>query len=479
MAKSDIDALFDSSRSYQGLWRIDGLPNPQPGILRWANDRLTLMLTMHAAETIPYEESVFAKALSGPKRPTIVGYVSELGTLTLGDCMERRVNTTESFDPPSVWYSVYLDPMRVWQGDLPAFGNQCDSFSAIAEGLYGVIIADDVKVEDYHFSGKNGERPDVAMRLDVLRPDVQEIAIKAGRFKLLVGSTISHSSSAMEGHDIRTKRVISFYPDAPIPIADALDIKFALDQFLSLIAVERMYTSTVHFDLEHGRRVTLIWERDQKPGGKPMRHQALCALGRNAELAAILEKWYAPTPNARLARWLFSRALDDEENSVGRFLAIAQAWEVLGRDLPSAKLFERQKLQEIRAAVESALEPVCDEPTRKRILGLISSSNRSSYPDTLEKCFQRLLEDPVKLNVGKASALAKRLADLRNSVVHMKGSEEQLNDAFRRTFRASYLLIVLFALHECVELGIPVDVENFLNNNSFARYALSDGDPTL
>ena len=137
-------------------------------------------------------------------------------------------------------------------------------------------------------------------------------------------------------------------------------------------------------ELGGDKNAELLWQL-----GKPierttfaiMPHEILVAFGAAPGLAKqAIENWFEANAAIRLARWLIVDALFTEESSTGKFLSVTQAWEIAGRERSKVAPYDKKKFRQMCREVDKVIKEKLGDDAAKRMLQLISSSNRESFP---------------------------------------------------------------------------------------------------
>jgi hypothetical protein len=260
-------------------------------------------------------------------------------------------------------------------------------------------------------------------------------------------------------------------------LSELMNVSFEVEQFLSLLCIGPLRGGRVTLHLDIVRRAELLWKL-----GKPiipatftlMPHQLLVPLGRHPELARqALEKWFAASEATRMARWLIFDALFTEVSSTSKFLSVAQAWEIAGREESKVAPYDKKKFKKACQEVEKIFNDKLGEDAAKRLLELLRSSNRESFAsfveNTIRKIPQLALNHICKDRPNFISAVVKT----RNVLTHMEGNKQlPIDVASYLSLFLTYKLIVLYCIHACVSMGLPIDnLAVMLANNEMARTA--------
>jgi hypothetical protein len=175
----------------------------------------------------------------------------------------------------------------------------------------------------------------------------------------------------------------------------------------------------------------------------------------------------------RLARWLIVEALSIEESSTAKFLAVAQAWEALGREESGVPPYDKKKFKNVCKEVKEIIKAELGEEAAKRLSELISSSNRESFADFIRNVLAKI--PPLALNqiCVNIEDFVTSVVRVRNVLTHMQGTDKMpMENAAYFSLLLTYKLIVLFCIHACVLMELPLDnLPMMLLNNRMARWA--------
>src|ERR1700738_5247499 len=175
----------------------------------------------------------------------------------------------------------------------------------------------------------------------------------------------------------------------------------------------------------------------------------------------------------RLARWLIVDALFTDEHSTAKFLSVAQAWEIAGREESNVAPYNKTKFKEMRKEIEKIIKEKLGDDAAKRMLQLISSSNRESFLDFVKNVTGKLPQLALDLICGDVSEFVRTIGTVRNVLTHVEGQKKMsIEKADRLSLRLTYKLLVLFCIHVCVVMDLPLgNLPMMLRNNRMARAA--------
>ena len=294
---------------------------------------------------------------------------------------------------------------------------------------------------------------------------------------MTIASSIFHSASSTEGMSIETSDFVIIQSEgASFP--ELMNVATELEHFLCFLCVGPVRGDRIVLKLDNGKSAELLWQL-----GKPvertaftiMPHQILVPLGSAPKFAKqALEKWFDANDATRLARWLIVDALFTEESSTAKFLSVAQAWEIAGREESTVTPYNKTKFSEMRKEVEKIIKEKLGDAAAMRLVQLISSSNRESFPDFVKNVIRKLPQPALDRICGDVSEFVRTVGRVRNVLTHMEGTKQMpMETAAYLSLLLTYKLLVLFCIHACVLMGLPLDnLPMMLLNNRMARWAI-------
>ncbi len=123
--------------------------------------------------------------------------------------------------------------------------------------------------------------------------------------------------------------------------------------------------------------------------------------------------------------------------------------------------------------IEKIIHAALGSEAAKRLLGLLRSSNRESFPKLVKNVTSKLPALALDKICGDVPSFVSAVAKARNALTHMQGSKKlPLEAASYLSLFLTYKLVVLFCIHACVSAGLPLDnLGMMLGNNEMARTA--------
>jgi ApeA N-terminal domain 1 len=403
---------------------------------------------------------------------------------------ERQAELTQQFDPPISRIEITL---RVWAGEgfveRTALYNTL-SFTAL--GLHSVLSASLLEQKwlilstadhnsDTHDLKVLTEADEAFLFFRGTAPSTQ-ITNDGKTYKIVFSTSVGGSWSNTDGDVIRTTDSVSIEtPGATL--SELMNVAYQVEQFLSLLCVgpfqgERIQLAIGQPALGQFATADLIWSMGRErrsPVLRRMPHQILASIAGHPELAtSALSSWFGAPNSRRLARWLIFDSLFEDASSTAKFLAVAQAWEILGRDEVNAAAYDKKQYQKACKAAQEALENHLDASTAQRLYDLLRSSNRKSFGDMLREVISKIPPLAVQALCPDVDGFVTTVVKVRNVLTHMEGKKSlPIETASYLSIFLTYKLIVLFCIYDCVVLGLPLDnLPMMLANNDTARAAL-------
>ena len=175
----------------------------------------------------------------------------------------------------------------------------------------------------------------------------------------------------------------------------------------------------------------------------------------------------------RMARWLIFDALFDDVSSASKFLSVAQAWEVAGRERSKVTPFEKNSFKKMCREVEELIHGYLGAGPTLRLMQLLRSSNRESFGRLVENTLSSIPPMALDKICGDIPTFVSSVVGARNTLTHLQGSKKlSIEKASYLSLFLTYKLIVLFCIDTCISVGLPLDnLHGMLANNETARTA--------
>ena len=474
-----------------GTWSIEGGTEEYPGFLYFEDDNLTLTLYFSVSGTTPFE--ILARTdprlmpFAPPNQPTLHGQTKAAGHVTLFNCAQLNYQSSNRLNPPQARIELSLRPIQAWfGGDFVSARQPYRELSFRAPGLHNILST--IHIDHQFLVESKPKRKSTTHKLKRLtgadqaflihlRGQPKAQVIRNGKsYQVVLVSSISQSSSSTEGVSIKTSDSVSIQSEGA-SVAELMSLGFEVEQFLSLLCVGPVRGERITVQLDDFRRAELLWRL-----GRPiertvftlMPQQMLVPLGVHPELAKqALERWFKANDATRLARWLIFEALLIEESSTAKFLSVAQAWEIVGREESKAAPYDKGKFKKVCEEINKIIKYQLGEDAAKRMLELLRSSNRESFANFIQNMTGKLPELALNQVCQDVPAFVSAVVRVRNVLTHMQGIKKMpIEVASYLSLFLTFKLIVLFCIHACVAMGLPLDnLGMMLANNSMARSA--------
>ena len=308
------------------------------------------------------------------------------------------------------------------------------------------------------------------------KPYLDNVELGDTGWHLSVYSSPLESMSATEGHSVQTTVNIALRAPQPTSISEAIQYLARIEEIFSTFSIEAFTFQFEQYRTREHETVTLIWRLGENRSlfVAPMRHQILINLQDEQTLRAVCKKWFLASLTVGLSRWLFVRALRETDDGLARFVSVAQAFEVLGRELGPHSSMPKSEMKRAVQLIKDVLSGNFDNGFISRILQLIQSSNKSSYRDVLHHMIGEAATKYPNYNDGDIREFCKAVSDTRNAVVHMTDDDKgKLTDAFRKVGKLSLQLCFWYAVCQANQMQVNIpEINLFLANNRNARHGL-------
>lgn len=473
------------------VWQLDQLS--AVGTLGWpdGNPELKLIVELDQTELLRIKDlkSAWLDATRPPARPRISAANTSFGKLILDDCLQVSVRTSNSYVSGVSHCEIRLQPTRIWLGDPGQPETKPIRSICLLDGRLGgffrfpgfdsYLVSADHHRELFDTLGE----PEEVWAFKPHRGD----PIKFGKtgFKLRQATRCSHGMSHTTGYEYTTIASLSLEPPPDADRRACEDIVYQLRNLLTVLSFEDFAFEVETYAWDELGSATLLWALGErgKTFDPPMTHEILADLHDPAVLQRACDNWFDTSEVVRLSRWLYCKAIRETDDGLARFISIAQALEVLGREVaPSSKLVDKPTRRKAVAAIKAALTDAgIDDSYRARLVQNAENSNTTSYSDALHELMRPV--EFVILPVAKLSYpgevenladFAKLISSTRNAVVHMTSdNRHDLEQAFHRIPKLSLTIGFCYAVIQAHMLGLPLTKAHpFLLNNRHLRHGL-------
>jgi hypothetical protein len=472
------------------IWHLDKLTSA--GVLSWKDGKpeLKLIVELDYAALLQTKQlnHPWIDATQPPARPRILAQNSNFGELILDDCMQVNVRSNNNHASKTSHCEIHLKPTRIWFGDP----GQPETKS-----IQGISLLDSRLGGFFRFPGFDSYMVSATHHAELFESlgQPEEVwAFKPHRgepitfgktgFKLRQVVRCVHSMSHTDGHNYKTITSLTLEPPPETSRQTCEDVVSQLGNLLAVLSFEDFSFEAESYIYNKGSS-TLAWALGGRGAAfdPPMSHQILANLHDPQILQSACDRWFDASEVVRLSRWLFCKAVRETDDGLARFIAIAQALEVLARELaPSSKLADKGTRRKAIAAVKSALtDAQIGNGYATRLVRMVENTNSTSYGDALLEMMlpvENVILPVAKLSYPQEVAcladFAKLISGTRNSVVHMTSDKRHdLEDAFRRVPKLSLLIGFCYAVIQANILGLPLmKAHEFLLNNRHLRHGL-------
>jgi len=473
------------------VWHVDD--QTAVGTLNWRAGKpvLKLVIELDLPKIIGMKklEHPFLTATEPPREPTIVAHLSDFGLVTLERCFRFSEPHSENFQHGSAFCTLYFQPTRIWLGNP----GENDTKPILSVNLMDSRLCGFFQLPGFDsYRASPDEHPEL---FEVLGNPEELWSFKSDRiepirlgktgFKLCRATTVSRGFSATTGHSYNSASLLTLEPPPDTDRETCEDIVYQLQNLLTVLSFEDFAFEARTFNSETHGPSTLAWELGNCGTSfePPMSHQILADFSDTKVLQTACDHWFDASEIVRLSRWLFCKAVRETDDGIARFIAVAQALEVLARELsPTAKLVSRSERKDAVRLIQVALqENKINAVYAKRIVELVQNSNATTYANALREMMvpvEHLILPIAKISypdkVTSLEEFAKLISHTRNAVVHMTTeNREELEQAFARVNKLSLLIGFCYAVIQMDMLGLSTDqAHNFLVNNRNLRHGL-------
>ena len=474
------------SHPIMGTWSIAGTADKYPGFLHLADGDLTLKLDLSGGPPFNQQTDPRFIPFAPPNQPTLHGE-TKAGRVTLFNCAQSSHQSSNRLDSPEARVELILRPVQAWCGG--GFVDAREHYKGLrfrAPGLHNILTTIHID-RQFLVKSKPGQRSPTHQLKKITGanqaflvyqhpPPVAEIVRNQKRYAVMIASSVSHDASSTEGISINTSDFVIIQSEGAF-LAELMTVAAEVEHFLCLLCIGPVRGERITLDLGGGKSAERLWQLG-KPAERTtftiMPHEILVLLGAAPGLAKqAIEKWFEANDAMRLARWLIVDALFTEDYSTAKFLSVAQAWEIAGREESNVAPYNKTKFKEMRKVIEKIIKEKLGDDAAKRMLQLISSSNRESFLDFVKNVTGKLPQPALNLICGDVSEFVRTIGNVRNVLTHMEGKKKMsIEKADRLSLFLTYKLLVLFCIHVCVVMDLPLgNLPMMLRSNRMARVA--------
>jgi hypothetical protein len=370
------------SQPIMGTWSIAGGADEYPGFLHLADGNLTLTIYLTVLGGTPFQilEKTDPRFIpfAPPNQPTLHGQTKAAGRITLFNCAQLSYQSSNRLDPPEARIELSLRPVQAWFGG--GFVDARHPYKELrfrAPGLHNILTT--IRIDQQFLAKSRPKHKSPTHQLKKItganqaflvyqqEPPIAKIVQNGKSYAITIASSVSHGTSSTEGITFSTSDfVIIESKGASVP--ELMSIALEVEHFLCLLCVGPVRGDRIILELGGDKNAELLWQL-----GKPierttfaiMPHEILVAFGAAPGLAKqAIENWFEANAAIRLARWLIVDALFTKESSTGKFLSVAQAWEIAGRERSKVAPYDKKKFREMCREVDKVIKEKLGDDAR-------------------------------------------------------------------------------------------------------------------
>lgn len=456
------------------------------GALIWRDGQPVLQLLLETVEKDilgnDKENVPFLVDTKAPLKATFTGVTTKYGTVTIGSCLRGTTNSSHNFATGNRTYHLEFFPENIWIGSsLDTLKNTATSVTARDARLVGFFGNPDLKTI-MPFGEENKEAFDALGNPKEIwvwqGPNEWQISMGETGFSFGINTSAYSRSDSKSGYSVQSTVDIHVHSDEPTTIENFKKQLYKIEQVLSVYSLESFSFLSEEFFCSDHKSIALVWQlgEDQNLFTPPMHHQILANFTQRDIIQKIFDNWFTENKNIELSRWLFSRSLQETKSGLSRFVAVAQAFEVLGREIgPDSKVTKaehKKRLKKFKALINGQF----DQEFIDRATGLLTSSNSNSFKDVISYIIGNAVEYYSICKKEDIGDLCREISDLRNTIIHMSNNDKgKLNNAFSRVNKMSLRLSFFYAIVQAHLGEIPLeDIGMFLGSNRNARHGLDN-----
>lgn len=476
---------------FSGRWQIAGAETDYPGTAWLEDGHLMLKLYAVGAAAQEYGPASMEGRLAPPARSTLVGHAVGTGAITLFDCVmtQRRRSSSPSGLRQA---EITLTAHEAWLGDaVSRSGPDYVELGFEARGLHAALStaeASHLDLEDeisdpLRKAIKQHSAATLAILLTIGARTETQVEFRGKTFRITLATTLNSSLSVVEGDVFATRNNVWITCQDRVSSSELLDVMTEVERLFSIFCMGSFQAENIYARRsDQSFPLRLLWRLGvSAPQEKTERmpHQLLVRLSDDPKaVETALVEWFAGTEQRRVARWLICESLAHGSLSAGTFLAVAQAWEIIGREIVRGPAIPRSKFSEACDAAQAALAEGLGDEDAKRLADLIRTANKPSFRRLVEGCMNMVPAGAVRQLCGDAPKFVTDVVQVRNALTHMQDGKITLNEASTMAGDLTLKLITLYCLIEARAMKLPMNkLDSFLRNNQFARMAVGTDGP--
>ena len=364
-------------------------------------------------------------------------------------------------------YDGEIRPSQVWAASFDPFEGQVVQSVTLTHDDLGILFSTPpIKhVENYRFDteGLDGLPESVERVWFQERGPEFKVAVPERGVSVRVSRTRSESSGQSGHASFKAQTVIGLDFDNAVSTQHALEIAADLGSMIAVLTLKPFSFRTVDMFCSDRRSAKLLWahDRPRNQRGVGSFHEHVLPYMSPDQFAKLVRRHLTLTDHERVARRMMTLSLEAED-TLGRFIAIAQAFEVLARiDRPAGPPVDKT---DFKAAVEAAKTALSDAKMPDDVVERLGTLMRSSNAESGRDALVRLMTDAMSQHGLGAKypveAVARATNKARNTLVHIAAeSFDGLNAQLETAVHAATELHFIYLLHDLAKAGIVVDLE--------------------
>jgi len=480
-----------AAQPIMGTWSLEGGNEEHLGFLCSDGDHLNLRLYLtlpgHASPGAHNTPDPRLLPFEPPKQPTIHGRTKAVGHVTLFNCARIHYQSTVQLNPVQTRAELTLRPAEAWVGG-GFVSNQAKygQLSFLAPGLHNILST--IHIDHQFLAESRPKHKSATHKLKKLtgaqeafliyqqeQPKAQ-VLWRGNSYEVAMASSIAQSASSVSGVSISTSDHV-YITSQSSDLAELSNVSFQVEQFLALLCMGPFRAEGIRLQLDAMRQAERFWKLGvpaNRAAFKLLPHQTLVALGRHPQLTqSALDRWFSASSSTQLARWLMYDSLFSEVSSTSKFLSVAQAWELSGREESKVAPYNKKIFRKLCGDISKIIEGQLDKEAADRLINLMRSSNRESFGDLIKNTAKKVPQLALDAICGDLNRFVSVVVDVRNVLTHMQGKKKMsLEAASYLCMFLTYKLTALYCIHAATTIGLPLDnLAMMLANNSMARMA--------
>ncbi len=453
-----------------------------PGVISFKDKASLRLLVVSTSQNIENTHPL-ASSLNGGK-VDIIGESKELGSITLLNCRNTDHSVSHRYHDGISTHEIAFLPTEIWSGSKP-FSKE-DNFTNIIMEFSGIHSIIGTKCLGHKFIKNEEElaiKPLIANFREIFFNDEtvkdHTVTITNPHALISFGSNVSWSFSHNTGRKVSTSDHCTLTCAKEISSKNLISYGIEIERFLSFICLKTIKSKTLKIETRTAS-YNRIWYLGKKENNNEAMYNEVLETFEHDKIAMTraLQRWFAPTKEEQLARWLFLDNFNVDTLSSSRLIAVLQATEILGRQAQSSAPYDKNKFKiaATKAAdiiIEELGEHFNTDKYKQRFRNMITSNNRPSFRDHILAFLAGIPEGLRKHFLPDEEIFIKKLVGMRNLFVHMDEQKNMNFDSGKKYIgEMTSRLLALFVLHQSIALGLnPQSIINGLSNSGIGRAA--------